>query len=65
MIGSRSSLVVIYQGIDPYYHRRDPDRPNRPTCEPDRGPGVLTNPARAQEAGLIACSDCWSEVTDA
>jgi hypothetical protein len=40
MIGSRSSLVVIYQGIDPYYHRRDPDRPNRLTCEPDRAGGA-------------------------
>lgn len=65
MLGPHSSLVVTYQGIDPHYHRRDLDRPNRPACEPGRGPGVLTQLIRAQDRGLIACGDCWEEDLDA
>lgn len=64
MLGPESSLVVIYYGIDPHYHRRDPERPNRPACRPIREPGVLTPLLRARDGGLIVCPECWSETSD-
>ena len=58
MLGPKSSLVVTYRGADPHYHLRDPRQPNRPLCQPIRDAGVLMPRARAQDSGLIACSDC-------
>lgn len=63
-LAHQSSLVVTYQGIDPHFHRRDPDQPNRPVCQPIRDPGVLTPLLRARDLGLIRCRQCWPEDAD-
>lgn len=59
-----SSFVVTYQGTDPFFHRRGPDRANRPACESRQRSGVLTPLVRAQDAGLMPCPRCWTEDTD-
>lgn len=63
-LNPESSLVVTYHGSDPYFHQRDSHNPNRPACNPDRPPGVLTPLMRAQDSGLIPCRQCWEEDRD-
>lgn len=59
LLSPDSSLVVVYLKADPYFHERDADRPNRPRCQPDLQPGVLTPLLRAQDSGLMPCPQCW------
>lgn len=63
-MGKVWSFVLFYSGTDAYYHRPHPESQNRPTCDPAREPGVLTTMARANNTGLIVCSECWPDETN-
>lgn len=63
-LSSSSSLVVIYLKADPHFHERDERRPNRPVCQPDLHPGVLTPLRQAQDSGLMPCPRCWPEASE-
>ncbi|MEX2654264.1 MAG: hypothetical protein WD532_04450 [Acidimicrobiia bacterium] len=58
-IRSDSTMVVVYQGTDPFRHRRLTSDPRRPACGPTREAGVLVTRKRADAAGLMQCPDCW------
>jgi hypothetical protein len=64
ILNPESSFVVTYHGTDPNFHQLHSRSPNRPACQPEKPPGVLTPLTRAQDSGLMPCRKCWGEDRD-